>query len=82
VKRTGRGKSIGAVKHICMGITQGNSLCSYLYLRLAKCHVSSSIFYAFSSTKSENRKAELVLWGAGAGWHWWVRELAEKGVGG
>jgi hypothetical protein len=26
VKKTGRGKSTGAVIHICMGITQGNSM--------------------------------------------------------
>jgi hypothetical protein len=32
VKRTGRGESIGVVVHICMGTTQGNSPCSYLYL--------------------------------------------------
>jgi hypothetical protein len=58
VKRTERGNSIGVVIHICMGTTQGNSLCSYLYLRLAKCHVSHFIFYGFSSTKLENRREE------------------------
>jgi hypothetical protein len=63
VKRTGRGKAIGAVIHICMEATQGNSLCSYLYLRLAKCHVSSFIYYVFSATKFENRRAEQVLQG-------------------
>jgi hypothetical protein len=35
VKRPGRGELIGAVIHICMEITQGNSLCSCLYLKLA-----------------------------------------------
>jgi hypothetical protein len=43
--------------------TQGNSLCSYLYLKLAK----TSCFYLFSSTKSENRLAEQVLGGGGIG---------------
>jgi hypothetical protein len=63
VKRTGRGKSIGVVIHICMGTTQGNSLCSYLYLKLAKCHFSHFIFYVFSSTKSENRRQNRFWWG-------------------
>jgi hypothetical protein len=65
VKRTGRGKSIESVIHIHMGIAQGNSLCSYLYLRLAKCHISPSVFYVYSSTKSESRRAEQVLSGGG-----------------
>jgi hypothetical protein len=41
-----------------MGITEGNSLCSYLYLKLEKHNVSHFIFYVFSSTKSENRGTE------------------------
>jgi hypothetical protein len=40
-------------------------LCSYLYLKLAKRHVSHFIFYVFSSTKSENRRAEQILRGHG-----------------
>jgi hypothetical protein len=48
-----------------MGTTQGNSLCSHLYLKLAKPHVAHFIFYVFSSTKSENRKVEQV-WGGGS----------------
>jgi hypothetical protein len=36
VKRTSRDEPIGIVMHICMETTQGNSLCSYLYLKLAK----------------------------------------------
>jgi hypothetical protein len=50
----------GAVIPICMGTTQGNSLCSSLYLKLTKCHVSHFIFYVFSSTKLENRRVEQV----------------------
>jgi hypothetical protein len=61
MKKTGRGESIEAKIHICMGTKQGNFLCSYLYLKLAKCHVSCFIYYVFSSTKSENRGAEQVL---------------------
>jgi hypothetical protein len=44
VRRTGRGESIGAEIHICMETTQGHSLCSYLYLKLAKHHASYFIF--------------------------------------
>jgi hypothetical protein len=42
-----------------MEIPQGNSLCSYLYLKLPKMLCFS--FYLFSSTKSENRRVEQVL---------------------
>jgi hypothetical protein len=61
VKRTGRGKSVGAIIHICMEITQGYSLCNYLCLKLAKHRVSRFIFYVFSSAKLENRIVEQVL---------------------
>jgi hypothetical protein len=53
--------------------TQGNSLCDYLYLKLAKC--SHSVFYVFSSTKSENRRVDQAL--RGGCWYWW-----EQGGGG
>jgi hypothetical protein len=46
-----------------METTQGISLCSYLYLKLQKPHVSLFMFYVFSSTKSENKRAEQVLGG-------------------
>jgi hypothetical protein len=74
VKRTGRGESTGALIHICMGTTQGNSLCSCLYLKLAKCHASHFIFNinVFPSTKSENE----------GDWHWWEGEEVGKEVGG
>jgi hypothetical protein len=36
VKSTGRDEPIGVVIHICMETTQGISLYSYLYLKLAK----------------------------------------------
>jgi hypothetical protein len=69
VKRTGRDEPFGVVIHICMEITQGITLCSYLYLKLSKCHVSPFIFYVFSSTKSKNRRVEKVLpgWEGGGG---------------
>jgi hypothetical protein len=43
------------------GTTQGNSLCSYPYLKLAKQHDSHFIFHGFSSATLENRRAEQVL---------------------
>jgi hypothetical protein len=61
MKRTGRGELTGALIDVCIGITQGNSLCSYLYLRVAKCHVFHFIFHGFSPTKLENRRAEQIL---------------------
>jgi hypothetical protein len=57
-----------------MGTTQESSLYSYLYLKLAKCHVSLFLcfsFYVFFSTKLKNRRVEQVL-----------EEVAGKGVGG
>jgi hypothetical protein len=83
VKRTGRGESIVAVIHICMGTTQGISLCSDLYLKVAKHHVFHFSYYVFSSIKSENRRAEQVLpreeWVAGTSGR---GEVIGKGVGG
>jgi hypothetical protein len=35
VKRISRDEPVGVVIYICMETTQGNSLCSYLYLKLA-----------------------------------------------
>jgi hypothetical protein len=60
VKRTRGDEPIGAVIHICKEISQGNSLCSYIYLKLANHHVFLFIFYLFSSTKSENKRVEQV----------------------
>jgi hypothetical protein len=48
--------------YIYMEISQGNSWYSYLYLKEAKMSVFSFyLFSFFSSTKSENRRAEQVL---------------------
>jgi hypothetical protein len=41
-----------------MKTTQGISLYSYFCIKLAKYHVFLIIFYVFSSTKLENRRAE------------------------
>jgi hypothetical protein len=65
-----------------MGTTQGNSLCSYLYLKLAKCHNFIFTFLCFSSRKLENRRAEQVLPGGSAVGISERGEVVEKGVGG
>jgi hypothetical protein len=59
VKSTGRDEPVGVIMHICMETTQGISLCSYLYLKLAKTPCFSN--YVFSSTKLEKKRAEQVL---------------------
>jgi hypothetical protein len=56
MKKNTRGEPIRFIIHIHMEISQGNSLFGYLYLKQAKIH-----FFLFSSTKSENRKAEGVV---------------------
>jgi hypothetical protein len=62
---SGRHEPVGAVIHIFMETTQGISLCSYFYLKLAKMPCFSN--YVFSSIKSEMRRAEQVLSGVGVG---------------
>jgi hypothetical protein len=52
-------KTTGVIIHTCMEIPQGNSLCSYLYLKQTK--TSCFSFSFFSSIKLENRRAEQVL---------------------
>jgi hypothetical protein len=60
VKKIRGDKPIGDIIHTYMEISQGNSLCSYLYLKL-KCHIFHFIFPLFSPTESEIRRAEQVL---------------------
>jgi hypothetical protein len=56
VKRYNRDKPIWVVIHICMETTQGISLYSYFYLKVAKMPCFLIIF--FSSTKLENKGAK------------------------
>jgi hypothetical protein len=84
VKRSGRDEPIGVVIHICMETTEGISLSSYLYLKLAKMpFFFFIIFYIFL----------LQNWRIG-GWNRFClgvfvvfstsgrREVVGKGVGG
>jgi hypothetical protein len=57
-----RGKEpTGFIVHINIEMSQGNSLHGYLYFAQAK----NVISFLFSSSKSENRRTEQVLWGEG-----------------
>jgi hypothetical protein len=69
VKRSGRDEPMWVPIHKCTEATPGISMYSYLYLKLAK---TLCLSYAFSSTKSENKKAEHDLPGSGLegeSWH-------------
>jgi hypothetical protein len=72
VKRTGRGESFGAAT------TQGNSLCSYLYLKPAKHYVSHFIYYVFFLQYQRTGAAG----GGGAVGTSGKGEVVGKGVGG
>jgi hypothetical protein len=61
VKRSGRDEPIWVVIHICILTTLGISLYSYFYLKLAKTMFFLLSLMFFSSTKSENKRAEQVL---------------------
>jgi hypothetical protein len=58
-------------------ISQENSLCGYLYLKL-KCHIFHFIFSPFSPTKLENRRVEQVL-PKREDWHQWEGENVGEG---
>jgi hypothetical protein len=60
-----REEPIGVIIHIYMEISQGKSLCIYLYFKQQKNTISFFLFFfPFSSTKSENRRADRT-WGNG-----------------
>jgi hypothetical protein len=56
VKRSGRDEPVWVVIHICMETTQGISLYSYLYLRLAEMLCFS--YYLLSFFFNKTRKQE------------------------
>jgi hypothetical protein len=63
-----------------MEISQGNSLFSYLYLKLSS-QVSVLSYPFFSPKKSENKSAEQALH-QGEGWQHWQGSFWGKGVEG
>jgi hypothetical protein len=56
MKKNREDKPTGTLIHTYMEISQGNFLCSYLYLKKAKIS-----FFFFNFTKSEKRRVEQVL---------------------
>jgi hypothetical protein len=83
VKRTGRDEPVGVVIHICMETAQGSSLPLQLSLsQTSKNTMCLLSFMLFSSTKSENRRAEQVLGMVRVVDTGGRREVAGKGVGG
>jgi hypothetical protein len=78
VKRTSRDEPIGVVMHICMETTQGNSLCSYLCLKLAKKPGFSFYILCFFFYKNLKKgSARGVGFGTSGS-----RAVAGKGIGG
>jgi hypothetical protein len=70
--------------YIGRGTTHGNSLCNYLYLKLAKHHIScfNLIFYVFSSTTLEKRRQKRFCRGMGVGvWGVWLASVRWEVVG-
>jgi hypothetical protein len=63
VKRTRRDESIRFATCLCIETTEGNSLCGYLYLKLAKMPIFSFYLLCFFSTKLESRREEQLLAG-------------------
>jgi hypothetical protein len=61
MKKSGRDEPVWVAIHKCMEAMLGISLYSYLYLKLAKHYVFLIMSHDFSSTKSENKRAKLVL---------------------
>jgi hypothetical protein len=68
VKRTGRDEPIGVVIHICMETTQGNSLCSYLYLKPAKTLCFYFLCFFFYKIREQEGGTDSGGWWY---WHWW-----------
>jgi hypothetical protein len=59
-------KPIGAIIHIYMEISQGNSLCSYLYLKQTKMSFFSFIFsFFFYNIGEEEGRTGPVVGGCG-----------------
>jgi hypothetical protein len=60
-----RNEPVLVVIHLCMETTQGISLYSYSYLKLAKMSCFPYYLLCLSSRKLENKREEQILWGKG-----------------
>jgi hypothetical protein len=66
VRRTGRDEPIVVVRHICMETTEGNFLCTYLYLKLAKASCFSFLCFFFKKIgEQDGRTASALGWWGG-----------------
>jgi hypothetical protein len=74
VKRSGRNESVGVVIHIYMETTQGNALCSYLYLKLAKKSCFSFYLLCFFFYKIREQEGGTGWVGALVGGERWWRK--------
>jgi hypothetical protein len=83
MKKNRGDEPIGVIIHTYMEIAQGNSLCSYLYLRQAKMSCVSFYLFSFSFYKIGEQKGRTGPEGdSGGSWYQWKGEVAWKGVGG
>jgi hypothetical protein len=69
VERSGRDEPIGVVIHICIETTQGISLCSYLYLKLAKtpCFSFAFLYFFFYKIGEQEGRTGSARWGVDTG---------------
>jgi hypothetical protein len=76
MKKIRGNKPSGVLILICMEISQGNALYCYFYLKqVKKCHIF--LFYLlFSSTKSDNRRADRSY--PRGLWYQWERRNARE----
>jgi hypothetical protein len=70
VKRTGTVEPIRIIIRICLEATQGISLCSHLYLKLAKMpcfsyYLLCFFFYKIREQEDRSSSAQGVCWGVG-----------------
>jgi hypothetical protein len=66
--KTREDEPIGAVMHVYMKTAQGNSLCSYLYLKLTKTSWFSFYLLCFFFYKIREQKCGTGSAGGGGGW--------------
>jgi hypothetical protein len=75
-ERSGRDEPIEVVIYRCKETTQGNSLCSYLFLKLAKmARFSSSLLFLFLQNQRTRGWNRFCCWA----WHQWEEHHGEKG---
>jgi hypothetical protein len=80
MKRTRRDEPIGLIIHACKETTKGNSLCSYLYLNLAKMPCFSfSLFMLFFLLQNQRTGGQNRFCGGKEGWYQWEGEGGREG---